>query len=61
MSYYELDPLNYISAPGLAWDALLVKTGITLDLITDSKVLDIIERHKRGGICYVASKKTCKM
>ena len=23
LDYYELDPLNYISAPGLAWDALL--------------------------------------
>ena len=38
LSYYELDPLNYISAPGLAWDALLLKTKIELDLITDSKV-----------------------
>ena len=25
LSYYELDPLNYISAPGLAWDAVVLK------------------------------------
>ena len=36
-----------ISATGLAWDTLLIKSNITLDLITDLKVLDIIERQKR--------------
>ena len=57
LNYYDLDPLNYISAPGLAWDALLLKTKINLDLITDIKVLDIIERPKRGGLCFVGSKR----
>ena len=23
ISYYELDPSNYLSSPGMAWDALL--------------------------------------
>ena len=55
MSYYELDPLNYISAPGLAWDALLLKTKIKLDLITDVKILEIIERQKRGGLWLAMS------
>ena len=52
--------MNYISAPGLAWDALLLKTDITLDLITDLKVLDIIERQKRGGLCFVGAKRHVK-
>ena len=52
--------MNYISAPGLAWDALLLKTKINLDLITDIKVLDIIERPKRGGLCFVGSKRHVK-
>ena len=26
--YYGLDPANYISAPGLAWDAMLMMTKI---------------------------------
>ena len=38
MTNYKLDPANYISAPGLAWDAMLLKTGIELDLITDLEV-----------------------
>jgi len=56
---YELDPLNYISAPSLAWDAMLLKTDITLDLISDVKMLEMIERHKRGGLCFVGSKRHC--
>jgi len=60
LRYYELDPLNYISAAGLAWDALLLKTKINLDLITDIKALDIIERQNRGGLCFVGSKRHVK-
>jgi hypothetical protein len=58
--YYKLDPANYYSAPGLAWDAMLLKTGIKLDLITDLKMLEMIERMKRGGLCYVGSKRHVK-
>ena len=35
MLNYKLDPCNYITAPGLFWDAMLLKTGITLELLTD--------------------------
>jgi hypothetical protein len=61
IKYYDgLDPANYISAPSLAWDAMLKKTEVELDLISDEKVLDIIERHKRGGLCFVGSKRHVK-
>ena len=59
-SYYGLDPANYISAPSLAWDAMLMKTNIELEQIHDVKVLDIIERHKKGGLCFVGSKRHVK-
>ena len=29
---YELDLLNFLSAPGLAWQACLKKTGVKLEL-----------------------------
>ena len=32
---YELDPAHFFSAPGLAWQACLKKTGVELELITD--------------------------
>ena len=54
---YELDPANYMTAPGLAWDAMLLQTKVELELIHDEKVLDIMERHKKGGLCVVGSKR----
>jgi len=60
MNYYKLDPANYLSAPSLSWDAMLLKTGIKLDLITDIKMLDMVERMKRGGLCFVGSKRHVK-
>ena len=32
---HELDPVYFIFAPGLAWQACLKKTGTKLELITD--------------------------
>ena len=60
LSYYRLDPANYLSAPGLAWDAMLLKTNIQLDLINDLETLDFIERSKRGGLCFVGSQRHAK-
>ena len=55
--HYGLDPANYISAASLSWDAMMLKTGVKLELISDLKVLDIIERSRRGGLCFVGSKR----
>ena len=60
IQHYELDPSNYISAPSLAWDAMLLKTGIELDLIMDHDMLDMIENMKRGGLCFVGSQRHVK-
>ena len=35
LSQYGLDPAHYYTSPGLSWDALLKKTGIELELLTD--------------------------
>jgi hypothetical protein len=39
---------------------MLLKTGIELELITDPKILDIVERSKRGGLTFVGSKRYAK-
>ena len=54
LTYYKLDPLHYISSPGLAWDAMLKMTGINLELITDIDMQLFIEKGLRGGISYIA-------
>ena len=47
---YELDPTNFFSAPGLAWQA--AKTKVKLDLLTDVDILLMVEKHIRGGIYH---------
>ena len=44
LEIYELDPVYFVSAPGLAWQACLKKTGVKLELITDYDILLMIER-----------------
>ena len=54
LTYYGLDPLHFVSSPGLAWDAMLKMTKINLDLITDIDMQLFIKKGMRGGISYIA-------
>ena len=54
LSVYKLDPCNYITAPGLFWDAMLLKTGIELELLNDVDIHMMIENGIRGGISTVS-------
>ena len=56
LELYELDPTCFVSAPGLAWQACLKKTGVKLELITDYDMLLMIEKEIRGGICQATQK-----
>ena len=47
---YGLDAAQYYTSPGLSWDALLKKTGIELELLTDYDQHLFIEKGLRGGI-----------
>ena len=49
---YELDPVHFVSLPGLAWQACLKKTNVELELLTDYDMLLMIEEGIRGGICH---------
>ena len=53
LTYYPLDPANYVSLPGLAWDSMLLMRGKTQDLITKLVMLDMIE--KECGVVFVIS------
>ena len=50
LNIYELDPVSFVSAPGLAWQACLKKTGVKLELITDYDMILMIEKGIRGRI-----------
>ena len=51
---YELDPLHFVSAPSLAWQACLKRTSVELELLPDIDMLLMIEERIRGGISQVS-------
>ena len=55
---HELDPAYFVSAPGLAWQAYLKKTGVKLELITNYDMIWMIEKGIRGGICQATHRYT---
>ena len=48
---YGLDPSYFSSAPGLTWQTRLKKTGVKLELLTDTDMLLMTEKSIRGGMC----------
>ena len=52
LDIYGLDPVYFVSAPGLAWQACLKKTRVKLELLTDIDMLLIVEKGIKGGICH---------
>ena len=52
LKIHHLDPVKFLSAPGLAWQAALRKTGVKLGLLTHIDMLLMVEKDIRGGICH---------
>ena len=48
----ELDPANFLSAPGLSWKACLKKTRVKLELFTGNDILIMVQIGIRGGMCH---------
>ena len=57
LDYYGLDPCYYFSAYGLSWDAMLKKTKVRLELVSDIDMNLFIEKGVRGAILYICKRK----
>ena len=49
-------PLSILHLPNFSWDAMLLKTGVVIDPITDKDMYEMIEKGLRGGMCQVSHK-----
>ena len=56
LKHYKLDPCNYYTAPGLAWDACLKETKQELELLKDHDMLMMFEQGIRGGISHISKR-----
>ena len=45
LSIYELDPVYFVSASGLAWQACFKKIGVKLELLTNYDVILMIKKE----------------
>ncbi|XP_065195842.1 uncharacterized protein LOC135827241 [Sycon ciliatum] len=53
---YQLDPANYYTLPGFAWDALLMYSSVSLELLTDYDQHLFVESGMRGGVSMVSQR-----
>ena len=53
INFYELDCCHYISLPSFAWDAMLKKTNVQLEYITDIDIYTFLENNLRCGVTTV--------
>ena len=51
LDIYGLDPIHFVTAPRLAWQACFKKTEVKLELLTDYNMILLVEKGIRGGIC----------
>lgn len=49
ISFSQIDPDIFDTAVSSSWSAMLLKTGVELELISDLEVPVIVERSKPGG------------
>ena len=53
---YELDPAQFLSAPGLVWQACFKKSEVEIELLTNIDMLLMAEKSTRGRMCRAIHK-----
>lgn len=56
LKYYNIEPCYYVGTPSFAWDAMLLKSKIQLELLTDVEMYVFFEKGIRGGQSVVFNK-----
>jgi len=56
IKYYNLDSAHFLSSPGLSWQAMLLRTGEEIEVISDIDQYLMIERSIRGGISVISNR-----
>ena len=52
LKIYHLDPVKFVSAHVVAWQAALKKTEVKLELLNDIDMILMNKKGVRGGMCH---------
>ena len=52
LKIYELGPSYFLLGLGLAWQTVLKRNKVKLDLLTDTDMILMVEKGIKGGICH---------
>ncbi len=53
---YGLDAAYYLSAPQMSWDAMLKITGVSLELMSDPAMFQMVDSGIRGGVAMITTR-----
>jgi hypothetical protein len=53
---YELDAAHFLTSPSLSWTAMLKKTEVELELLTDLDMYLMLESGIKGGVSMISTK-----
>jgi len=56
IKYYKLEPCNYVGTPSFAWNAMLLKSNVKLENISDVDMCLFFEKGIRGGQSVIFNK-----
>ncbi|XP_058981533.1 uncharacterized protein LOC131803829 [Musca domestica] len=56
LRHHRLDPCQYFTVPSLSWDAMLLCTGVELELFTDINMYNFCKNGIRGGLTQCSNR-----
>ena len=56
MENHKLDPAWYYTSPGLSWDAMLKRTRVELELLSNYDMILMIRNGIRGGVSTITTR-----
>jgi len=55
MEHYKLDPVHFYTLPNFSWNAMLKMTDVSIELMQDIDMYNMISKNIRGGLCTTGS------
>ena len=55
MGHEKLDPSHFYTLPNFSWNVMLKMTNVSIELMRDIDMYNMINKNIRGGLCTTGS------